>query len=183
MLGLPVVVALLTLPLCASSFVVFPKAGETVSPDGQFRVRNVERERPASEFIGTFQSLWLIEKASGRSRKLCDYVGVAAVGWAGNDFVLVTQYVSKKSSRILIFSVTNEEETFVLDQPTVVRMVPIEFRDALRENDHVFIEATSVEERRLRLRVWGYGKRDVNGFRWRCEYRLGESGVACSDGK
>lgn len=45
---------------------------------------------PLSEYVGTFHSLFLGKTASSLSRKLCDYVGVAAVAWAKNDSIIVT---------------------------------------------------------------------------------------------
>jgi hypothetical protein len=67
----------------------------------------------------------------------------------------------------------------MFDKLTLTRLVPVELRPALRGNDHVFVEASRVEENTLHLRVWGYGQHDANGFRWRCEYALHEGAVAC----
>ena len=166
----------------AAPFVVFPKAGRLPSPDGRFAVRNSEREAPLTEFSGAFHSLFLEETASGRTRKLCDYVGVAAVGWAQNDSIIVTQYLSKRTSRALIFAADASREPVVIDQPLLVNLVPVSLRPQLRENDHVFVEASGVEGEMLTLRVWGYGKHDANGFRWRCVYRLVEGGITCDEG-
>ena len=181
MLCVLAVVIMAELRAPAAPFVVFPKAGELVSPDGRFVVRNAEREGAASEFIGTFHSLWLTETATGRSRKLCDYVGVAAVAWSNHDFVVVSQYVSKRTSRALVFSASGSEEGIMLDSATLGRLVPAELRSALRENDHVFVEAVGVEEDTLRLSVWGYGRHDPDGFRWHCAYGLREGSLSCSE--
>ncbi len=164
----------------ASQFVVFPKAGELISPDGRYVVRNSDRQGAASDFVGTFHTLWLIEASTGRSRKLCDYVGVAAVAWSNDDFLVVTQY-AKKNSRALVFSATGTEEAVMLNAPTLIRLVPPERRAQLRENDHVFVEATQVEQDNLDLRVWGYGHHDPDGFRWRCTYALHEGTVHCTE--
>jgi hypothetical protein len=88
-------IAALIVSAYAAPFVLFPKAGQLVSPDGRFVVRNREREGSDKDFIGTSHSLWIVEAASGRSRKLCDYLGVAAVAWSNNDFLVVTEYVAK----------------------------------------------------------------------------------------
>lgn len=180
-LGLAVFAAVSWVQGLAAPFVVFPKAGELASPDGRFVVRNSEREGSASDFVGTFHSLWLVESATGSSRKLCDYSGVAAVAWSSNDFLIVTQYLAKKTSRALVFSTARPDDPVMLDKPTLIRLVPVELRPALRENDHVFIEAWRVEEGRLHLRVWGYGQHDANGFRWRCEYALRGGTVSCNE--
>jgi len=60
-------------------------------------VRNVEREGPATEFVGVCHSLWLVEVAANRSSKLCNYLGVAAIAWSNNDFVVITEYVTKSN--------------------------------------------------------------------------------------
>ena len=165
----------------AAPFVVFPKAGQLPSPDGRFVVRNTDREAPLSEYVGTFHSLFLEETASGRSRKLCDYVGVTAVAWAKNDFVIVTQYVSKHTSRALVFVADDSRDPVVIDKTLLTNLVPVNLRPQLRENDHVFVEASRVEGETLTLRVWGYGKQDAKGFRWRCEYSLLEGGISCEE--
>jgi hypothetical protein len=165
----------------AAPFVVFPKAGQLPSPDGRFVVRNSDREAPLSEYVGTFHSLFLEETGTGRSRKLCDYVGVAAVAWAKNDFLIVTQYVSKHTSRALVFVPDDSRDPVVIDKPLLTNLVPVSLRPPLRENDHVFVEASQVEGDTLTLRVWGYGKHDPQGFRWRCEYGLLEGGISCAE--
>jgi len=167
-----------TIASFASPFVVFPKASELVSPDGRFAVRSIENTGAKSEFVGTFRSLWLYELATGRSRKLCDYMGVASAAWSGNDFIIVTQYVGKRTSRALVFSVAPQDPVMI-DGGTLIRLVPAELREPLRNNDHVFVEGAQVEQGTLHLTVWGYGSHDPNGFRYRCEYALGEGTISC----
>ena len=165
----------------AAPFVLFPKAKELPSADGRFVVRNVERQAAANEFVGTSLSLWLVEKATGRASKLCDYIGVAAVAWSGNEYLVVTEYVGKRTSRALVFSAADAIDPIVLDKRTLLRLIPVDLRETLRQNDHVFVEASRVEEQTLHLRVWGYGQHDANGFRWHCEYVFREGTVSCSD--
>ena len=177
------VAAVLTFEIAAHTapFVVFPKAGQLLSPDGRFLVRNTDREAPFSEYVGTFHFLFLEDTASGRSRKLCDYVGVAAVAWAKNDLIIVTQYVSKYASRALVFVADDSRDPVVIDKALLTNLVPVNLRPQLRDNDHVFVEASRVEGETLTLRVWGYGKHDIKGFSWRCEYSLLEGGISCEE--
>jgi hypothetical protein len=163
----------------ASPFVVFPKAGELVSPDGHFAVRNIDAARSASDFVGTFHALWLLELATGRSRKLCDYVGVASAAWSNNNILVVNQYLSRRTSRVLVFSANAMEDPVMLDKVTLTRLVPVDLRPALRENDHVFIEGSRVEQDTLHLTVWGYGQHAASGFRYHCEYTLREGAIDC----
>jgi hypothetical protein len=149
------------------------------SQDGRFLVRNSDPQAPPSEYLGAFHSLFLEEMASGRSRKLCDYVGVAAVLWTKNDLLIMTEYLSKRTSRALIFAADNTRDAVIIDQPLLINLVPVNLRPQLRENDHVFVEAMQVEGETLTLRVWGYGKHEPNGFRWRCEYGLSEGTISC----
>jgi len=178
-LAVTLLLAVLGRQAFAAPFVLFPKAGRLVSPNGQFEVRDADRPGAATDFVGAFHSLWLIDVSTGRSRKLCDYLGVAAVAWSGNEFLVVTQYVGKKTSRALVFSTTGPVEPVMLDESTLVQLVPVELRPTLRENDHVFLEAVGLESETFRFRVWGYGQHDRNGFRWNCQYSLGGGGVAC----
>lgn len=165
----------------AASFVVFPKAGQLASQDGRFVVRNSDPVVPSTEYVGTFHSLFLEDIATGRSRKLCDYVGVAALAWTKDDVLVMTEYLSKRTSRALIFAGDNSRDTIVIDQPLLTTLVPVDLRPQLRENDHVFVEAFLVEGQTLILRVWGYGKHDANGFHWRCEYGLREGAISCQE--
>jgi len=103
MIEVAVLVAVVIAQADANQFVVFPNAGELASPNGRYVVRNSEHESAGSDFVGTFRSLWLIEVATGRTRKLCDYLGVAAVAWSNNDLLIVTQYVARKTSRAFGF--------------------------------------------------------------------------------
>jgi hypothetical protein len=173
------VLSLVSAEAFASQFVVFPKATELMSPDGRFAVRSVDSQGSASDIGGTFRTLWLFELATGRSRKLCDYLGVASVAWSSNDWIVVTQYVGKRTSRALVFSATAAEDPVMLDKIELTSLVPAELRPSLRENDHVFVEGSRVEHNTLYLAVWGYGRRDANGFRWRCEYSLQKGTASC----
>jgi hypothetical protein len=163
----------------AFQFVVFPKATELRSPDGRFAVRSVDSQGSTSDISGTFRTLWLFELATGRARKLCDYLGVASVAWSSNEWIVVTQYVGKRTSRALVFSATAAEDPVMLDKIELTHLVPAELRPSLRENDHVFVEGSRVEHNTLYLAVWGYGRRDANGFRWRCEYSLQKGTASC----
>ena len=171
--------AILGIRASAGPFVVFPQAGEFASPDGHYVLRSVEDQGSAGEFRGTFRALWLTETLTGRSRKLCDYVGEAAVAWSKNNILLITVYVSKKTSRAMIVSAADHEEGMIIDVPALIQMVPPELRAPLRENDHVFVEASLLEENRLHLRVWGYGRHDPNGFHWACQYEIGSAKISC----
>lgn len=180
-----ILLVLLALAFCplafCGQFFVFPKASALQSPDGRFEVRNDVTHHSPTEFTGTFNTLWLVEVATGRSRKLCDYVGVAAVAWSGNEFLAVTQYVGTRTSRALVFPMAHLDAPVVLDEPGLVQLVPSNLRPMLRENDHVFVEASRIEAGKLYLRVWGYGSHDAKGFRWHCEYSLGDGKTFCTE--
>ena len=176
------VLATLAIQSAASGpFVLFPKASPLASPDGRFVVSTAPREASPSQFAGTFDTLWLTEVGTGRTRRLCDYFGVAAVAWSGNDFLLVTQYVGKKASRALVIAIAHPEDSVLLDSATLSRLVPLNLQTTLRQNDHIFIEAARVQGYVLQFRVWGYGQHDPGGFRWQCEYSFSEATVQCAD--
>jgi hypothetical protein len=175
----PVLLVSVAVHVYAAPFALFPKAGRLASGDGRFEVRDVDLREAGSEFSGIFHALELVETATGRSRKLCDYVGVAAVAWSEKDSLIVTQYLSKKTSRALIFATTATQEPVVLDVPSLIQMVAVELRPALRENDHAFVEASRLEGEIFYFQVWGYGQHDRNGFHWNCEYGLDDGKVSC----
>jgi len=139
----------------AGPFVLFPQTRELISPDGRSIVRNSDTEHPAQEFVGTFHTLWLTDTVTGRTRKICDYVGLAAAAWSGNDHVLVTQYLSKKSSRALVFPAHFDQDPIVLDVTLLSRTAPDALRESLEKNDHAFVEASRFENNVLSVRVWG----------------------------
>lgn len=170
---------LLAVQATATSFVLFPKAGRLVSPDGRFEIRDVGRPGAASDFVGAFHSLWVVELVNGNSRKLCDYMGTAAVGWSGNEYLLVTEYVGKKTSRALVFPIAASGDPLLIDAAVLKRALASEFREVLRNSDHVFVEASSLEKSIFYFRTWGYGLHDKNNFRWNCEYAVVEEKLSC----
>ena len=178
------ILAVLVVALAASGysepFSMFPKTGRLVSPDGRFEVRDVTPENAVGELVGASHALWLTELSTGRARKLCDYLGLAAVAWSSNDFVVVTQYVGKKTSRALVFAADSSEDPVLLDASSLIHMVSVELRPNLRENDHLFVEASRVEGDIFFFRVWGHGPHDPNGFRWKCQCSLTKGGVSCT---
>jgi len=170
---------LTTLQAVSASFVIFPKAVRLISPDGRFVVESKDRNGSSAQYVGTFHSLWLTEVATGRSRKLLDYVGLAAVAWSGNEYLVITEYVGRKTSRALVFPVAGPEGLVVLDVSTLIQMTAVEARDTLRANDHIFIEAVQLQKETFVFRVWGYGQHDPNGFHWDCEYSMPQERLAC----
>jgi hypothetical protein len=171
----------LTIPALAAPFAVFPQAVQLPSPNGQFIVRNVERQAPLSQLDGSFHSLVLEDKTTGSTRKICDYVGVAAVVWVQNDYLIVNQYLNKRTSRAVIFPVDNTYPSTVIDPSSLIQLVPVPLRPQLRENDHIFVEGSRVDGNLLTLHIWGYGKHDADGFSWRCEYSLPEGVISCKE--
>jgi hypothetical protein len=170
-------IALLLVTLAASSlggeqFTIFPDRKELRSPDGQYVVRSVDHVARPGEFAGVFRTLIVEEVSTGRVRKLYDYVGRVAVAWSGNDFIIVTDYVNKKTSRAIVFPVAPDRDGLVVDKAQLTPLLPEEQQVHLEQNDHVFVEASSVEGRALKLRVWGYGCHDAAGFRYSCKYDL-----------
>ena len=167
----------------AATFSMFPATGRLVSPDGRFEVRDLAPGSAAGELVSPPHSLWLTELSTGRSRKLCDYLGLAAVAWSSNDFLVITQYLGKKTSRALVFAAASWADAVLLDAPGLIQMIGVEMRPALRENDHVFVEASRLEDEMFYFRVWGYGKHDPGGFRWNCRYSLSDGTTSCAPTK
>jgi hypothetical protein len=101
------------------------------------------------------------------------------VAWSGNDFIIVTDYVNKKTSRAMVFPVDPARDVLVLDKVQVSSLLPDAQSVHLQQNDHVFVEGSSVEGTVLNLRVWGYGRRDTAGFRYNCRYDLPGGTAVC----
>jgi len=75
--------------------------------------------------------------------------------------------------------VNPERDILVLDKVQMSSLIPDEQSVHLRQNDHVFVEVSSVEGTALNLRVWGYGRRDAAGFRYVCRYDLPGGTAVC----
>jgi len=163
----------------AEQFTIFPDQKEVRSPDGSLVIRSVEHSAKPSDFSGVFRTLVIEEVATGRMRKLYDYVGRVAVAWSGNEFIIVTDYVSRRTARALIFPVAPNRDGLVLDKEHLASRLPETQYVHLRRNDHVFVEAAHVDGRYLTLRVWGHGQRDPSGFRWVCRYDLIAGTAVC----
>jgi hypothetical protein len=165
----------------AEQFAVFPDRKELRSPDGKFVIRSVDYAPRPHEFSGLFRSLILENLADGSSRELYHYVSHVGVAWSGNNFIIVTDYVSKKTARALVFRIDRPDEYFVIDKPHLAARIPDPRRAQLERNDHAFVEVSRIEGGALTLRVWGYGAHDPQGFRFQCTYDLGQGATTCRD--
>jgi hypothetical protein len=170
-----------TTSVSAEKFATFPISQELPSPDGKFTVRSVDPLPTPGEFTGVFHSLLLKERATGRSRKLCDYFRTMAVAWSDNGLILATDYLNARTSRALVFGVDGGFAPVVVDKVRLVALLPQNQRVHLTENDHVFVEASTLEGDRLTLRVWGRGARDAKGFSYLCTYSLARGTASCRE--
>jgi hypothetical protein len=93
----------------------------------------------------------------------------------------VTDYLSKKTARALVFRIDRPDEYLVLDKSSLAARIPEEHRVQLERNDHAFLEVSRIEGSVLTLRVWGYGGHDPQGFRFQCTYELDQGTTACRD--
>ena len=162
-------------------FVTFPEQKELASPDGRYRLRSIDPPRQPGSLTSVFHSLVLEDRATGTSRRLYDYLYKISVAWSG-DRIIATEYLSRRGSRALVFSVDPKADTFVIDRIALADRVPIEVGGRLRWNDHVFVEAVHLDGKMLQLRAWGYGAHDRSGFRLACELDLEQAIASCQDG-
>ncbi len=165
----------------AEQFAVFPDRKELRSPDGRFVIRSIDHVVGAHEFSGVFRSLVLENASTGSSREFYSYLGRVGVAWSGSNFVIITDYVSKKTARALVFRIDQPGEYLVIDKPYLAARIPDERRAQLERNDHVYLEVSRIEGTALTIRVWGYGARDPQGFRFLCAYDLNEGAVSCGE--
>ena len=165
----------------SEDFALFPDRKELRSPDGKYVIRSIERTPQPGEFVGLFRALIVEEIATHKTRVLCDYLGRAAVAWSENNYIIVTDYVGKRTSRALVFRVDQDAGGFVVDKNDLQRRVSAPFSEQLRGNQHVFVEALKVRAGRLGLRVWGYGTHDPQGFRLFCDLELDTDNATCND--
>src|SRR5215469_3645832 len=142
---IPILLLALVFPRAsAEQFTLFPDRKEMHSPDGRFVVRSVEHSVTANEFSGVFRTLVLEEAATGKVRKLYDYVGRVAVAWSGSDFIIVTDYVNKKTSRAIVFPVAPDRDGLVIDKTQLIPLLP--------EQQHLQLEQNVTFS--WKLRVW-----------------------------
>jgi len=140
--------------------------------------RSCGRPRPAlPTSAGVFRSLILEELPRGQSWALYNYVSRVAVACSGDRFVVVTDYVSQRTSRALVFAIDSRGDPFAVEQVTLdkvqlARLVPAEQDVHLLANVHVFVAVTRVEKDALILRTSGYGAHDPKGFRLACQCDL-----------
>ncbi len=165
----------------AEQFAVFPDRKELRSPDGKFVIRSVDYVPQAHEFSGLFRALILENLADGSTRELYHYVNRVGVAWSGNNFIIITDYVSKKTARALLFRIDQPGEYVVFDKPSLAARIPHERRIQLERNDHAFLEVSRLDGSVLTVRVWGYGAHDPQGFRFQCEYELDQGTTTCRD--
>ena len=163
----------------AGPFVVFPDSKELHSPDGRFVIRSVEHAASHGEFSGLFFSLTLEDTVGGTIRGLHNYSGRVAVAWSGSNYIIVTEYMGKRSSRALVFRVDRPLEYIAINKTSLLPHIADELKAHIEGNDHVFVEVSRIENGTLALRVWGYGTRDPKGFGFGCVYGLDQDRVKC----
>lgn len=161
------------------TFATFPNQKELASADHRYVLRSMDPVKEAADFTGTFHSLVVEDRVTGQSRKLFDYVQKIAVAWSDKR-VVATDYHGRRGSRALVFSVDPNSEGYMVDRNDLAERVP-EIQPQLHYNDHVFIEAVRVEGSLFEMRVWGYGTRDRNGFRYRCTLNLDRGNASCQE--
>jgi len=164
-----------------SAFAVYPAKEPWASPDGRFLIRSEDRPSAPSELSGQFHSLFVEDRATGESRKLCDYLRRVTVAWAANHFILVTDYFTGRDARVLVFAADQGIAPIKIDRGTLYALLPESQGVHLVENDHVYVAAWQLNGDTLALQVWGHGRRDANGFRWSCSYSLVQGTASCRD--
>ena len=160
-------------------FRTFPEQKELLSPDGRYVITSEDAVRDTRNFTGTFHTLFLEDRVSHQRRKLYDYLQRVSVAWDTPEDLIVTDYMTRRSARVLVFSVREPEPIAILDREILSRMIPSELGDHLTRNDHVFLEVVRLEPFTLVFRVWGYGPLDNNGFRLSCEYHWDSNTAVC----
>ena len=53
------------------------------------------------------------------------------MAWAQNEFIIVTQYLSKRTFRAVIFAADDSRRAVVIDQPLPINLVPVTLRPIL----------------------------------------------------
>lgn len=177
--GVALLFGLVATSIAGGPFKTFPDQQELPSPDGHFVIRSEDPDRLPSEITGTFHTLYMEERDTGRKRKLYDYVRRAAVAWANPEEIIVTDYVATRSARVLIFTVSDPGPIAVIDREHLARQLPSELSDHLRKNDHVYLEVSRLEKQSVVLRAWGYGAFDPGGFGLNCRYNLEDNQASC----
>jgi hypothetical protein len=137
----------------AEQFTLFPERKELHSPDGRFVIRSVDHSAAANEFSGVFRTLVLEEVATGKVRKLYDYVGRVAVAWSDNDFIIVTDYVNKKTSRAMVFPADPARDVLALDKVQMSSLIPDEQSVHLQQRGSVERGGNSAEPEGVGLRA------------------------------
>ena len=86
----------------------FPgRCEELPSRDGQFLVRSISYGTAPGSISGKFHALVLEERRTGKSHKLCDYLGKIMVFWTADNVLVVNDYYTDMGARVLLF-VTDE---------------------------------------------------------------------------
>ena len=53
------------------------------------------------------------------------------MAWAQNEFIIVTQYLSKRTFRAVIFAADDSRRPVMIDQPLPINLVPVTLRPIL----------------------------------------------------
>jgi len=144
------------------SAVSFPANSRAVSPDGRYAVMDVDRGAQP------YHTAFLKDLQLNTRRELFDYDRHVDVLWnPGSTLFAVTDYSEGNFSNCRIFSVNEKITTIsVLDQ--LFRTLYESERKTLRwlqSNQHFYVAASTwTSPMELKLKVWGNGTADPNGF-------------------
>jgi hypothetical protein len=174
------VVLLAAQPVWAQQFAVFPDRKELRSPGGRFVIRSVEHCRKA---LRAQRRVPIVDPGGYDNG---DLARPLSLPWPcgrrpGANFIIVTDYASKRTSRALIFRIDQPNEYTIIDKPHLTAQLPAQFRPHFDGNDHVYLEG--VEDRRRYSDTPGVGVPNSRqaGFRSPCGYHLNERRASCGE--
>jgi hypothetical protein len=153
----------------ATKPISFPEHSHAVSPDGRYLISGVDSDSEP------FHTVFLDDHRLTTRRKLFNYGRGIEILWNpdSKSFVL-NDYAGSDYSECRIISVDEKVQSInVWDK--IVKKATTKEQRSLLENHHVYIAAKQwISSKTLKVKVWGYGEVDHDGF---TRYYLYETGV------
>jgi len=141
------------------------------SPNGRYVVENVDSDKEPHH------TLLLKNIETGAVRTLCTYQRHVTLLWSPDGKKLaVNDYAGSDFSKALLFSVDQDGSPKDIGAELLQSLKESPDRKSLVDNHHVYFAVSGWEGNdTLRLKAWGHGDIDPNGFSRHYLYHLGGS--------
>ncbi|MCI0595873.1 MAG: hypothetical protein L0Z48_04945 [candidate division Zixibacteria bacterium] len=155
--------------MASERFSPFPGLSEVSSPDGRYLLRNVDVE----EGGGYNHKLFLRDTKTNTEREIYSYDRRVDALWSKDGKgLIINDHGGSDYTDCIVFQFNKEIEKY--NVTVLLRSRAIKYKKSIVGNHHVYIEGEKwITNKRIKVRITGYGEVDPDGFSMWYEYAVG----------